>query len=176
MKYFIDGLGVVMERLPILKEIYKFFVRPPKLLLLMRRANVFIYTQPRGQKLTGILLHTEVRNTGKATVVTDWSLMIIPRGMTPIRAKLLEIPETLSVGGECSSFVVRGADALDLRLKTYKVTGDLVEGPILFCAELSKDVVLDSETRFELTAKDLYGNQSVPNVQRIGDWPNDGSI
>jgi hypothetical protein len=154
----------------------KFFSIHPKMHTLMLGANVFSQTKSNGQTFTSIALAIQVWNTGKPSIVTDWSLAVIPQGKIPVIAPLIQTPELLKIGGKYNSLVLRGADALDSKLKISKVTTDLITGTLLFCVDLPQDIVLNGNTRFELTATDLYGNQSPPSVKYIRDWPNDGAF
>lgn len=142
----------------------------------MLGANIFIQEKPNGKTFTSIALNVQVWNTGKPIVVTDWSLMVIPHGQLPATAFLVQTPETLKISGKYNSLILRGAEALDAKLKTFKVTTDLVAGTILFCVDLPQDVVTNGSTRLELRATDLNGNLTAPSVKYMRDWPNDGAF
>jgi hypothetical protein len=148
----------------------------PELRLSMLGGNFFTTTKPNGKNITGIALTARVWNTGTPSIVSDWSLMIIPQGATPIRAQLAQIPERLPVQGLYSSPVLRASDALDSKVKTTQVGRTPVEGTLLFYVELPLNTVLDPNTRLELTATDEYEVETSPKVKRMGDWLSDGSV
>jgi hypothetical protein len=106
---------------------------------------------------TGIALRTSVWNTGVPSIAVDWSLFVIPKGKSPIRAQLSGIPATLALRGPNGSTIIRAPEALDLMTIRNPVQTVVVEGVLLFYVPLQRSVILDADTNLELSVKDAQG-------------------
>jgi hypothetical protein len=138
----------------------------PEFHLLLDGGNIFIPDQAK--ELTGISLDARIWNLGKPSIVTAWSLTILPKDLMPIRAQFTKIPAELLIGG-ANSTVIRASGSLADKTSKDTVGTDLVSGVLLFYVKLSKKTVVRPDTWLELSAKDLYGNEFTAR-QRMGDW------
>jgi len=142
----------------------------PELKLSISGGNVFLPDAPDlHNKVTGIALNAKVWNTGGPSVATEWNLFIIPQGATPLRAQLTKIPEHLKVGGAFNSLVIYASDALDAKTSQTQISSMPIEGVLLFYLPIPKVVIQAPSTRWELSVKDIYGNETRFN-QLVGDW------
>ncbi len=145
-------------------------VKRPELKLLMSGGNVF---QPDMKdvrdRLTGIVLNAKIWNTGAPGVAIEWSLIVIPQGMTPIVGQLTKIPEILRVQGAINSAVIRASESLEEKTKITLVQSVPIEGVLLFYVPIKKETVLAPSTRLELAVKDIYGSETKVS-QLMGDW------
>ncbi|HEX3573878.1 MAG TPA: hypothetical protein VHU42_04680 [Rhodopila sp.] len=142
----------------------------PKLMLAMSGGNVFVPEAPDVRdRLTGIHLDVQIWNVGLPSIATEWSLVVIPQGQLPVVAQLARMPELLRAGGPYSSVVLRGSEALDARTRADPVTENITDGPLLFYVPLPKIIVMDPNTRLELTIKDVNGVGKTA-TKIIGEW------
>jgi hypothetical protein len=87
----------------------------------------------------------------------------------PVIAQLTKIPKMLTLTGVNNSTVIYASNALDSKVKTTPVGITPIEGTLLFYVKLPQNVVLDNNTKLELSATDIYEIQT-RKEQRIGDW------
>jgi hypothetical protein len=142
----------------------------PDLKISASGGNVFNPDAPDWKNgYTGIGLTTRIWNTGAPSIAIDWSLFVVPKGKTPVRAQLTAIPDALTVGGSNNSSILRKADALDIMTIKNQVQSTVIEGTLLFYVPIPRTIVLDKDTELELSVRDAYGTESKWN-QRMGDW------
>jgi hypothetical protein len=141
--------------------------RRPELHLAVSGGGIFI---PDGDpSLTGINLNARVWNTGAPSIVTAWSLRVIPNGQAGVSAQLTTMPNVLSASGPVNSARILGADSLEVKAAGSPVGITPVSGSLLFYVRLPMKVVKDGGTIFEIVARDIYEKETVV-VQLIGDW------
>jgi len=139
----------------------------PELHVKLLGANVFIPDQ--WPSVTGIGLQTRVWNTGALSIVTDWTLKVIPNGKQAVVAQLTEMPNVLTATGEISTGILRAEDSLEKKTRTAQVGITPVDGTLLFYIPLPRDVVRANDTTWELTAKDIYEKETAVS-QLLGNW------
>lgn len=144
--------------------------RHSDIMLSMLGGNIFIPNAPGAVgHLTGIGLNVKIWNIGAPSVVTEWSLFVIPKNEIPVIAQLTEMPESLRVGGINNSAVIRSQDSLESKTKITPVETTPIEGTLLFYVPLQQEIVLMPSTRLELIAKDINGKET-KSTKTIGDW------
>lgn len=142
----------------------------PALRIAMAGGNVFVPEAPGlNDRFTGIAIETRLWNTGKPSVATSWSLVVVPQGHIPVVGQLTKIPETLRLGGEFNSTIIRASDALDVKALTTPASEIPMQGTLLFYLEMPKNLVVDKGTRLELSVKDIYGQETVIK-QEVREW------
>ena len=138
----------------------------PDIRLLILGADIF--TPDFQPDWTGIAVAARVWNTGKPSIAVAWSLIISPKGQTPVIAQFTVMPEQLRAGGPNNNTVLRGADSLDVKNLKEPITSDPKDGNILFYTKLPRDVVMASDTWWELSITNSYGVESTTR-KRMGD-------
>jgi hypothetical protein len=142
----------------------------PELRLSLTRGNAFTpSTFSTHHSLTGVALNVKVWNTGVPSAATDWKLEVIPQGESPVQGQLSVIPEQLRVGGWFNSTVIHASDSLDEKIKSGPISSTPVDGTLLFYVHLKKKVIVDPNTKLELSVKDAYGNESAV-ASTMGNW------
>jgi hypothetical protein len=139
----------------------------PEIHLSMLGGDVFI---PDGEPtLTGIAVQARVWNTGAPSAVIDWSLAIIPHNEQPVFAQFTKIPETLIARGPKNSAILHASDSLDAKTSSTQVDKMPLLGALLFYVALPKSIVQAHDTRWSLSARDIYGKE-VRVSQLMGEW------
>jgi hypothetical protein len=139
----------------------------PELRLMIQGANVFIPDlQPTW---TGIGVDARIWNTGKPSIVTGWSMTIIPNGKPPIVAQLTQMPNVLTAHGPFNSSRLLAENSLELKTKDTPVETMPVSGALLFYVALLKDIVQASDTKWEIVANDIYEKETRVS-HLVGDW------
>ena len=118
---------------------------------------------------TGIVLDIHAWNTGQPSIVTEWSLVVIPTGKIPMIAQNTIMPEMMRAAGPTNSMVIKGAESFIDHTKATPIGSVPVDGKLLFYVKLRGEIVKDADTIFELSLRDAYGTESIRR-QRIGDW------
>lgn len=140
----------------------------PKFTISLLGGNIFIPEEARD--ITGIALDARIMNAGAPSIAADWKLLVIPKGRTPVLAQYTKVPETLRLGGERSSAVIRGSQSLgELTGRQAVQKGTAVDGVLLFYVRLPKTEVKAQSTIMEVSVRDIHGAETVTQ-QRIGDW------
>jgi len=142
----------------------------PELKISMLGGNIFVPDAPDlHDQYTGIALVVRIWNTGKPSIATSWSLVVVPQGQQPVVAQFTKIPDQLRAGGQLNSAVIRASDDLDPKTIRAPVTDIPLQGTLLFYVKLKKAIVVDPGTRLELSVQDAYGTEYVAN-KNIRDW------
>lgn len=142
----------------------------PEIRLNLLGGNIFDPTAaPWKDQICGIALDVRVWNTGSPSIITEWGLVIVSRGNTPIIAQLTKMPEQLTATGEYNGAILRATDALDTKTAFNEVGRGVVEGILLFYARIKRDDLEHPDTRLELYAKDAYERETKA-VIRMGQW------
>jgi hypothetical protein len=144
--------------------------QPTNFKLSLRGGNVFV--AGIDFRLIGLVLDVEIRNAGKASIATDWKLLITVPGETPIPAQLTEPPPHLSLSGEHGTVTFpKSAFSLEKEAmsKPIEYGSPPLKGKLLFYVELQKDKLANKNTILELSVSDLSGN-IFSTTQRYGDW------
>ena len=130
--------------------------RKPEFRLKISSANIFTFGE--APMRTGIVLGAKIWNMGGRSVVTDWSLSVIPKGGPPEVAKLRAIPDQLRLAGQ-SPTVIYAADALDIKTSAENIPKKPLKGKLLFQVLLEHQTVVNQSTAFELSSTDIYGTR-----------------
>ncbi|HVI28317.1 hypothetical protein [Hansschlegelia sp.] len=142
----------------------------PEIRLNLLGGNIFNPAMaPWKDQICGVALDVRVWNTGSPSIITEWGLVIVSRGNTPIIAQLTKMPEQLTTTGEYNGAILRAADALDTKTAFNEVGRGVVEGILLFYARIKRDELEHPDTRLELYAKDAYERETKA-VIRMGQW------
>jgi hypothetical protein len=142
----------------------------PALKISISGGNVFVPGVPQWNRYTGIALDAKIWNTGKPSAATEWTLIVMPKGVTPIHAQLLNIPDELRLGGTEIGIIVHASDDLLTKTEKMEITELPTYGKLLFLIKMDQAKVLEGSTRLLLSVKDIYGMESIA-TQTVGDWP-----
>jgi len=150
------------------------FFRPspnkPKLAISMLGANVFIpEAEDVKDKFTGIAIESRVWNTGSPSIISKWSLKILPSGSQPVLAQFTKMPDQLSIKGQFNNRELTAAMSLEDKTSSKKVTSDPVQGTLLFYVPLEQKTVIAPTTSWELSANDVFGHKT-STKKIMGDW------
>jgi hypothetical protein len=142
-------------------------IQRPEFHLTIPGANIFI---PDAQPTwTGVGVDARIWNTGAPSIVTDWSMKIVPNGGDAVNAQLTAMPNVLSATGSFNSTKLLAANSLEAKTRDTPVGATPVEGVLLFYIALPKAAVQAPDTRWEITVKDIYESETRV-TQLIGDW------
>ena len=163
---FLCGIGVGLviadQRSPIMAAAQK-----PEFHLHVAGGNIFT---PDGiPSATGIALETKIWNTGAPSIVTSWTMKVIPNGGSAVIAQLTAMPNVLTARGNAGSSRILAKDSLEEKTKAKEVGATPVEGILLFYVLLPHEVVTSSETVLILTAKDI-NEKEASFTQLVGNW------
>ncbi|MFZ1961928.1 MAG: hypothetical protein WAU78_00405 [Roseiarcus sp.] len=139
----------------------------PELRIAMSGANVFVPDKIPG--VTGIGLDAKIWNTGALSIVTVWSLVVIPNGAKPVVAQLTQMPNVLTANGPFNSARLLAGNSLEAKTKDTTVGDEPVSGVLLFYVQLPQDVVVAPNTVWTLIAKDAFEKETQIS-QLMGDW------
>lgn len=139
----------------------------PELHLTVSGANIFIPNER--PELTGIAVNARIWNTGAPSIVTNWSMKIIPNGETPVVAQLTAVPNVLRVTGISISTNILASDSLETKTNNTHVGITPIFGVLLFYVALPKNIVQANNTCWEITAKDI-NEKETKIVQLVGNW------
>ncbi|GEM_PF-3969495 len=139
----------------------------PQLRLIVQGANIFQLDQK--PTWTGIMVHARIWNTGAPSVVTEWSMAIIPNGAPAVAAQFTKFPVELVVSGAAGSRKFTQTDSLDMKTDATLVNDVPVSGSLFFIVEMPKEVVQAMNTTWIISAKDIH-QQETSVTQLVGAW------
>ncbi len=139
----------------------------PEFHIALSGANVFI--PDLMPDVTGIAIDARIWNTGAPSIVTKWSMKIIPNGAPPVVAQLTAMPNVLTAIGPFNSTKLLASNSLEIKVRETQVSLTPISGVLLFYVSLPKTLVQANETNWEITAEDIYGKETKV-VQLVGDW------
>jgi len=135
----------------------------PDIRLLMDGANVFV---PGGSDQIAVCIDARVWNLGEPVAAIDWGLTVIADGVrTKGTIRGINNPIKVEKGP-----VIQPSESMTDKTYLIPIGKVPVKGRLLFLVPLPKPVIIEAETVWELSVKDIYGTLTTA-TQRMGDWP-----
>ncbi len=120
-------------------------------------------------KISNEVLFVQIRYNEGAADSHHSLFVIIPNGKDPIVAQLTAMPNVIAATGPFNSTKLLAENSLEKKTSGTLVGMSPVSGILLFYVALPKNIVQASETRWEVSVKDVYEKET-SIAQLVGDW------
>jgi hypothetical protein len=119
--------------------------------------------------LTTLALDVRVWNNGQSSIISEWSLIVVPVNQTPAIGQYTPIDNIIRVGGKNNSVVLRPEQDIGAKTSSVPVTETPIEGIAMFHIAMNYNNVVHQQTCLEVTIKDKFGTPKTFK-KIMGEW------